>query len=269
MARETGNIKYIGTLGGIRHYTMEGSEGIIAATKGVVPKTILDKSPVFKGSRKGRAEFKGKSMFAKQIREALGEWSETIVNRHLHSKMVAVMHNIAKMDTISVFGKRNIYLSRYKEMLYQIESYYYYKPLAEIMHCPYTVVETGERDTVKLVIKGLHPVMHIKAPAKASHFQLYLSIGSVKDCIYNEEFHFYDTYTGFHKCFVGETHTEWIPINGALMDDITLTVSLPEMHEFTDSETMLRSFGIVFGQMTSIVEPLKRDRGSIAFLGAV
>jgi len=269
MAKEYGNIKYIGTLGGIRHYTMEGTEGIVAATKGVVPKTILDKSPVFEGSRKGRFEFTSKSKLAKEIREALGDWSKLIVNRHLHPKMVKVMHNIAEMDDPLKFGHRNIYLSRYKEMLYQIESYYYYKPLAEILRCPFTVVETDERNTVKLVLKGLYPLMHIKAPVKASHFKFYLSIGCVKDCILNEEYHRYETYTGLNQWFVKETCSEWIPINGGIMDDLTFSVSLPETHELTDSETVLRSFGIVFGQMTSKVEPLKKDRGSIVFLGAV
>ena len=269
MAKEYGNIRYIGTLGGIRHYPMEGTEGIVAATKGVVPKTILDNSPVFAGSRRSRFEFAGKSKLAKEIRGALGDWSLTIVNRHLHPKMVSVMHSIAKMDTESPDGKRNIYLSRYKEMLYQLESYHYYMPLAEIMRCPYIIEDTGERNTVKLVMKGLYPKMHIKAPAKATHFQLYLSIGSVKDCIYNAEFNLYESYKSSSYWVVKYTQSDWIPINGALMDDLTLTVSLPETHVLTESETVLRSFGIVFGQMTSKVEPLERDRGSIAFLGAV
>ena len=111
--------------------------------------------------------------------------------------------------------------------------------------------------------------MHIKAPAKATHFQLYLRIGSVKDCIYNAEFNLYESYKSSSYWVVKYTQSDWIPINGALMDDLTLTVSLPETHVLTESETVLRSFGIVFGQMTSKVEPLERDRGSIAFLGAV
>jgi hypothetical protein len=269
MARQTGNMSYKGTMGGIRHYTMEGSEGVIAATKGVVPKTILDKSPVFEGSRKARFEFKAKTKLATEIRRALGEWSKPIVDRLLHSKMVSVMNHIIEMDDRMKFGHRDIYLSRYKEMLYQIPTYYYYKPLSEILRCPYTMVENGERNSVTLVVKGLFPLRHIKAPDKASHFQLYLSIGCVKDCIYDEEFHFYKSYSFRKEWFVKETHSEWIPINETLMDDLTLTVSLPETHELTDSETVIRSFGIVFGQMTSQVEPLKRDRGSIVFLGAV
>jgi hypothetical protein len=48
---------------------------------------------------------------------------------------------------------------------------------------------------------------------------------------------------------------------------ITLTVSLPDVFEAGDDITNVRSFGIVFGRMTREVIPLKKDRGSIAFLG--
>jgi hypothetical protein len=62
--------------------------------------------------------------------------------------------------------------------------------------------------------------------------------------------------------------SEWIPINKKAMGDLTYTVTLPEGFILADDMTVVRTYGIVFGKMTSEVEPLKRDRG-ITFLGAV
>ncbi len=270
MAELVGPLQYLGSFKDIRHYKLPGSAKIYAATKGNVPKTIRDNNRAFENTRKENFEFKAKTGLASDLHSAMGDWASPVLNRYFQGKMTSIMNDIIILEKDVVKGHRNIYLSRYKNLLYQLDAYYYYKPLSEVMHCPYTVVDEGKRNTVTVMLKGLYPLKQIKAPDKATHFQIYLSIGCVNDYIYNERYNFYDSYPGFESCFRNETQTEWIPIDNGLMDDIVLTVSLPDKHNtVTDSETVVRTFGIIYGRMTAKVFPLKKDRGSIAFLGAV
>lgn len=103
----------------------------------------------------------------------------------------------------------------------------------------------------------------------ASHFQLCLSIGTIADF---EIDHFNKKYSrpyGENTNRYTQYLSEWIPLNGEMMEEISLSATLPESITLNDKHTVVRAFGIVFGKMMREVEPLARDRGSIAFLGAV
>ena len=268
MATFKGPFKFIGRIGNLRYYQVPGDERTFVAERGSVPKPILDKSPVFKESRKTRDEFTPKSKCAKDIRRAFSDWSQPIVNRQLHCKLVSIMNDIVNLDKVSLKGYRNLYLSKYKNLLYNAD-YHFITPLSEALRCPYTVEPEADRKTVTVSIKGLYPARHIKAPALASHFQLCLSLGTVKDYVYND----------YHKKWVPtriqnvnihrETLSNWFPVDSLMLDDISLSVSLPEGYADGDDITIVRGFGIRFGRMTGEVVLLKKDRGSIAFIGAV
>jgi hypothetical protein len=271
MARqEKGALNYIGKFKGIKNYKILNSDIIYASTIGEVPKSIRENNPAYVNVRKENFEFSARSKLASDILAAMGDWAQPIVNRYFQSKMTAIMNDVMVLDKdMSHRGHRNIYLSRFKDLLLLLDAYYYYKPLTEVMRCPYNVINNGERNSVTVVIKGLYPLKQISGPDKASHIRICLSIGCVKDYTYNAEYNMYGSYDLRGGYFWEETKTDWIPIDAGLMDDITLTVSLPEDHVLEESETVLRSIGIEYGRMTAEVSLLKKDRGSIAFLGAV
>lgn len=268
MAILYGPVKFRGRLKGLRTYKLTGSDEIVVASSGSVSKGIRKNNRAYARQHNTNFEFTARTKLAKDIRNALGEWTQPIVHRYLHGHLSAKLNDIQLLDKESNYGYRNVYLSRYKDLLYQVV-YYYYKPLSDIMQCPYTVVDEGDRKKVTVILRGLHPFKQIKPPVKATHFQICLSIGCVKDYTYDAEWNLYKSYTykgGWNSC---ETTYPWIPIDGGLMDDITLTVSLPADCVLADDETVVRTFGIVFGRMTAEVVPLQKDRGSIVFLGAV
>ena len=268
MATFKGPFKFIGRIGNIRYYQVPGDDRTYAAERGKVPRVILKASPVFENSRKTSFEFTPKSRCAKDVRLALGNWSQPIVNRQLQCKLVSIMNDIVELDDILKKGKREIYLSRYKDLLYNVD-YHFIKPLSEILRCPYTVEAEENRKTVTVKIKGLNPSKHIKAPSLASHFQLCLGLGTVKDYTYNPDILGYEPTKNNNDNIRREILFPWTPVDSDVMDDITLTVSLPDDYVVGDDITVVRGFGIVFGRMTGKVIPLKQDRGSIAFLGSV
>ena len=149
--------------------------------------------------------------------------------------------------------------------------YYWYKPLRDVLKCPFTV-ETGEdRKSVTVRMADFVPKEQIKLPNEATHFRFCLSVGVVWDRVYDkDEERFIEPYG--NEFFFGccpEFKSEWIPKDAHPMGDLTFSISLDDTYQLKDDMTVLRCFGIVFGKMLSEVEPLKKDRGSIEFLGAI
>jgi hypothetical protein len=260
------NIK--GSIKGLRFFKKEGSNKTYVGQKGGASITNIRNSPKFKNLRLAQNELRGRAKLAKDIRIAIGTWSYTVVNRYLQNVIAGVLQQVMNMDSPEFLGKRTLYLSKFKEVLNQIK-WYYYKPLNEIMLCPYSVTTSEDRKTVTVTIKGLNPKFHIKAPQTATHFQLCLGIGTVSDYDASHPSKIYMRTTGINTDRGKEVHSEWIAINNPLIDEISLTASLPDNFVLTDNYTVVRSFGILFGQMTYKVEEIKRERGSIDFLGAV
>lgn len=262
-----GPLKYKGSFKDIRHYKLPSRNNIYAATKGVITKAIYDTNPAFINNRIENYEFVAKTKLAKNLHLAMGDWAQPIVNRFFQGEMTSIMNDVMDLGPVKQKGHRDILLSQHKNLLYLMNDYYYYKPLAEIMRCPYTVVEMGQKRSVSVVVKGLFPLKQIKAPDKATHFQIWLNIGCVKDYRYFEEYENYFSYLPPYTCRRKKILSAWIPVEGGPIDDITLTISLPDIQVLTDNETIVRTFGIVFGRMIEEVVLLKKDRGSIVFLG--
>jgi len=268
MATFKGPFKFKGKIGNIRYYEVPGDDRTYAAERGYISPNILNHGAAFEESRKTRDEFSPKSRCAKDIRKALGGWAEPIVNRQLHCRLISILNDIVKMDKEHDKGHRALYLSKYKNLLFNAD-YHFLKPLSEILRCPYTVEPDENRNTVTVTIKGLNPSKQIKAPALASHFQLCLGLGRVKDYVYNENLKDWEPTKNQNFYVKNQILSAWIPVDSGLLEDITLSVSIPEEYVLGDDVTVIRSFGIRFGRMTGEVVLLEQERGSIAFLGAV
>jgi hypothetical protein len=245
-------------------------EIVVAECGGATPEQIAN-NDAFVSTRKNNEEWKAVTQMAKQVKLHFGQSSKTIVNTFLIGSL-----NKAMLIALRMYGKeedrgtRPLLLSAHKDVLDAI-TYHYYKPFGEIMKCRY-VVDTGpDRKSVTVTLPNFKPKEQIKPPDQATHFQFCLSVGAVSDIVYDKD---YERYTPVYNNIrmaqsLKEMESEWIPINAKAMGDLTYSVTLPEGFILADDMTVVRTFGIVFGKMTSEVEPLKRDRGGIDFLGAV
>jgi hypothetical protein len=267
MATTDSPLNIRGGIKGLSFYTREGSNKTYARTKGGANRELIRKSKKFKRLRLAQDELKGRAACAKDIRYILGRWTDRIVNRYLQTNIAGVLQQVMNIDEVSKRGKRAIWLSKYKEAL-NLVKWYYYKPLNEIMMCPYSVTSSEDKKTLMVTLKGLYPKRHVKAPAVASHFKLCVTIGRIADYEVTKGSKFYKTPYGEDVCAYKELESVWIPINGPLMEDLSLTVSLPEKLVLKENHTVIRVFGIVFGKMTYRVDEIDRDRGSIVYLGA-
>jgi hypothetical protein len=268
MARSKSPLNITGSIKDLSFYEVEGKEGIFVRQKGGANRNHIRNSPVFDKLRKAENELRGRSIVAKGVRKTFDLWAYSIFNRHLQAAVAGVLAQIQNMESIVTTGKRSVLLSKYKEVLNQVK-WYYYKPMNEILLCPYTVETSDDRKSITVTLKGLNPKFHIKAPATASHFKLFLGIGTVTDSvIFSNSLRWTRPY-GQNVDTAARAESEWIAVNGPLMEDLTLTATLREGFVIKDNKTVLRALGIVFGKMMDRIEMIPRDRGSIEYLGAI
>ena len=270
MGKIYGSNKVIGTVGRLRHYRLPGVPEIVVAECGGATKEQIATNAAFVRTRENNQEWKAVTQMAKQVKLNFGQSSATIVSTFLIGFLNKAMLEALRMDEAGTRGSRSLLLSAHKDVLDAI-TYYYYKPFGDIMKCRYAVDTGPDRKSVTVTLPNFKPKEQIKPPDQATHFQYCLSVGAVSDIVYDKD---YERYTPvYNKVRMEQSlkvfESEWIPINERAMGDVTYSVTLPEAFILADDMTVVRTFGIVFGKMTSEVEPLKRDRGSIVFLGAV
>jgi hypothetical protein len=268
MARIYGSNRIVGPAGGLRHYTIIGVDGIIAAEKGGANKNLIKRSPVFARTRENNMEWCGVTLSAKLFKYVLG--MESIVNRQLIGDLNRAMLIALRRDPVGLRGKRSLFLSKSKEVLDTVK-YYYYKPLADIMKCRYEVDTGPDRRSVTVKMTNLQPKMQIKAPNEATHYRFLLNIAAVCDLVYkpNDMKYVYVYGESRVKASPTELKGEWFPVNTKVLGDLTYTASLDDDYVLEEDMTVMRMFGIEFGKMIDQVYPIKKDRGSCEFLGAI
>jgi hypothetical protein len=271
MAKIYGSNRVIGTVGKVRHYILPGVEGIVAAECGGATAEQIKNNPAFARTRENMEEWKGAVLMGKKVWERLGISARPIVYRFLIGKLNKAMLKVLRSDQVGLRGVRSIILSEHKNMLDNIQ-YWYYKPFRDVMKCRFEVDTGPDRRSVTARLINLNPIDQINPPAEATHFRFFLSIGVVCD-----HRHCQKVLDGYEPVYdnnrmqfgANEVESEWFPIDAKAIGDKTFTATLPDNFGLADDMTVLRIFGIVYGKMTSEVEPLKKDRGSCEFLGAV
>jgi len=268
MARTKSPLNLRGSIKGLSFYSVEGSDETFVREKGGANINHIRNSKSFSLLRLEQNELRGRAALAKDLRITLGQWSWRIVDRHLQLRLCALLKIIQKMDEVSPRGKRSIYVTKHKELL-RLINYYYYKPLSDLLLCPYTVETSEDKKTLTVKLKGLNPKLHVKAPVQASHFQLCISIGTISDCICDLRNGTYHIPFGENRDWGSEKESEWIPLDGPVMDEFSINVSLHDFCTVKDNQVVIQAFGIVFGKMMYTVEPIKKDRGSIVILDVI
>jgi hypothetical protein len=271
MGKIYGSNRVLGTVGGVRHYRLPGCDFIVAAEKGGANGNLIKNNPAFKRTRENNEEWKGVTITAQAIKRSFGLDAKVVVNRFLIGALNKAMLKVVRYDPQGIKGTRSIFLSDHKEVLDTIQ-YYYYKPFGDIMKCRYEVDTGFDRKSVTVKLTNLNPSEQIKPPDGASHFRFFLSIGVMSDYYHIKSLTesyvpVYDS-NRINPSFL-EIEGEWIPINAKEMGDQVYSVTLPDNFDLAEDMTVVRMFGITFGKMITEVEPLKTDRGSCEFLGAV
>ena len=112
MAKQTGLVKYSGTLGGVRHFKIKGLQGDFAGLTGGPSADQNYNDPAFQRTRENMSEFGGSATAAKAIRVGLSNVIKQMSDPQVTGRLTAIMKEINLKDTTGIRGERSILISQ-------------------------------------------------------------------------------------------------------------------------------------------------------------
>jgi len=184
MARQKGHVKYVGTIGDIRHFKIKGQKGYFAGLVGGPTGDQVASAPAFERTRENMNEFGGSAKAGRSVRlvssSVLGKMSDS----QLTGRLTGVMKKINLEDQSEPRGYRAILISEQRQYLKGIT----FNKNANFDSCfkaSADLVKNVKRGIADYSVAAFNPMDGINAPAGATHFRLIFGLGVLSDFAYN------------------------------------------------------------------------------------
>lgn len=184
MARQKGPLKYVGTIGDIRHFKIKGNEGYFAGLKGGPTGDQIASDPAFARTRENMNEFGGSATAGKSLRTSIAGLIRKNGDSQVTGRLTAVMKKINLEDGSEARGQRAILISAAPQYLDDFE-FNKYTSFNGAFNAPYSISVTPERDSSTLDIPAFNPLDRMYIPAGATHFKVVSAITVLSDFEYN------------------------------------------------------------------------------------
>ena len=112
MARQKGHVKYVGTLGEVRHFKIKGNTGYYAGLKGGPTAEQVKTAPGFVRTRENMSEFAACAMAGKSVRIALSALMKQMTDSQFTGRLTAIMKKINIEDGSEARGQRAVLVSQ-------------------------------------------------------------------------------------------------------------------------------------------------------------
>ena len=246
MARQKGVIKYVGTLGDIRHFKIKGQEGYFAGMVGGPTADQVYTAPEFERTRENMNEFGACAKAGKSVRSGLSQLMKQMSDSQVTGRLTSIMKKINLEDQTEARGYRKIEISSQQHYLKGFE-FDKNISLNGILNAPYTVTNTAGRDSGSLIVPGFNPTNLISSPSGATHFRLISSVSVISDFEYNAATNNYDPMHPEINELSDIKFSAFLDLN-ATVPSTTLTATLPGGAAATTDTSVLQCIGIEFYQ---------------------
>jgi len=246
MAKQTGLVKYSGTMGGVRHFKIKGLDGDFAGLAGGPTGEQIQNDDAFARTRENMSEFGGCASAAKSIRVALAQIIKQFSDSRLTGRLTAIMKQINLEDITNARGERSIEISANQNVLSGL-NFNENISLSGIFNAPYTLSNTPARDSATFTIPGFNPANLISAPSGATHFRLVSAIAVASDWQYNPATGKYEPTDPTLSELSNIQYSGYLDLNAAVPNTV-ITSTLPGSPTMTASVSVLNCIGIEFYQ---------------------
>lgn len=246
MARQKGHIKYVGTLGDIRHFKIKGQEGYFAGMVGGPSGEQIYTAPEFERTRENMNEFGACAKAGKSVRSGLSQVMKQMADSQVTGRLTSIMKKINLEDQTEARGYRKIEISTQRSYLKGFE---FNKNISfnGIFNAPYTISHTIDRESCDFVIADFNPVNLVHAPAGTTHFRLITSLSVVSDFEYNAATNSYDPMDSNLNEVNDIQFSDFLDLY-APVPATTISATLPGGILPTVNTTVLQCIGIEFYQ---------------------
>lgn len=246
MAKQTGLVRYSGSMGGVRHFKIKGLEGDFAGLNGGPSAEQIKNDPAFARTRENMSEFGGCASAAKSIRIGLAQIIKQMGDSRLAGRLTALMKEVQMGDTVSPRGQRSILVSN---AIGNPVGLNYNKSISflGVFNAPYGLTNTPTRDSATFNIPPFNPANLINAPAGATHFRLVNAINVISDWVYDSGTGTYAPTDPTLNSLSDIQYSGYLDLN-SVTPVTTITTTLPGSPTVTSSVAVMNNIGIEFYQ---------------------
>lgn len=246
MAKQKGSIKYVGTIGDVRHFKIKGKEGYFAGMTGGPSGEQIKTSPEFARTRENMSEFGACAKVGKSIRVPLSNVSKGKRDSSLTGRLTAVMKKVNLEDTANPRGKRSILISENKEYLNGFE-FDKNKSIHGVLSAQFSSEYSPENETMYLEVLEHNPSEALNAPAGATHYKIISTVSVISDFAFNEITGIYEPVNTEVNEVMNAESSSMLDLS-TLTEDLQISVETPPADELGDGTTILHCLAIEFFQ---------------------
>ncbi len=246
MARQKGLMKYIGTIGDVRHFKIKGQQGFFAGMVGGPTAEQVNTAPEFERTRENMNEFGGCARAGKSVRTGLSALMSKMADSQVTGRLTSVMKKINLEDGTEARGYRKVEISTQRNYLLGFE-FDKKLSLSGVFNALYDVTHTATRESADFTVAPFNPADLITAPSGSTHFRLINALAVVADFVYNATTGTYEPDDIVNNELSIVEYSDYIPLNAAYAGS-TLTATLPGAPTLDTNVTVLQCIGIEFFQ---------------------
>ncbi len=247
MARQSGPIKYKGTLGDIRHFKIKGLQGHFAGLKGGPSSEQVKTAPEFERTRENMNEFGGCAIAGKSVRVGLAQLMKQMSDPQLTGRLTAIMKKINLEDQSEARGYRAILISTQSQYLNGL-NFNRNISFDGVFYSPFTLTNTPTRNSAALTVPAFNPLSFITPPSGATHFRLINAISVVSDYEFNSTSGRYEPINGALNELSSVKYSNYLDLSTPTTAPTVITATLPGTQTMTPDVSVLNSIGIEFYQ---------------------
>jgi len=221
MARQKGPLKYVGTLGDIRHFKIKGNQGYFAGLTGGPTADQIATDPAFQRTRENMNEF-----------------------------VTAIMKKINLEDGSESRGKRAVLISSVPQYLSGFE-FNRFTSFDGTFSAPYTITAGANRDESTLDVPAFNPLNYLNIPSGATHFRIINGISVISDFEYNAATKVYEPKDAALNELKAVEYSNYLPVDQAITTTTSLVATLPGTPTMTTDVMVVNVVGIEFYQQVN------------------
>ena len=246
MARQKGHVKYVGTLGEVRHFKIKGNDGYFAGLKGGPSAEQVKTAPGFIRTRENMSEFAACANAGKSVRIGLSALMKQMTDSQFTGRLTAIMKKINIEDGSEARGQRAVLVSQQPQYLKGLD---FNRNISfnGIFSAPFTLTPNVDRNESVLSIPAFNPLNYLNIPSGATHFRIINALAVVSDFVYNSATSAYEPADALLNELSNIGYSAYTSVN-AVTPLIDIIATLPGAPTLTPDISVLGCVGIEFYQ---------------------
>lgn len=246
MARQKGHIKYVGTIGDVRHFKIKGTKGYFAGLTGGPTAEQIATAPEFARTRENMNEFGGCALVGKSFRNSLSGLIKSIGDSRVAGRLTGIMKKINLEDGSEARGRRAILVSQAPQYLVGFE-FNRFTPFDSVVRFPFTATPAADRLSVDFAADSMKPIDSMNVPQGATHFSIVNALAVLSDFEYNTDTGVYQPKEVAINETVAITKSAEMPLD-SVIPAIAENVALPSATALTADVSVVHVVAVEYYQ---------------------